>query len=83
MKHFDPAQPTEHEPDVNGFMQDVIGLVQAITVKVFLQPTTSSTPILKLCIGLFSYVSHHGQIVMGHPALTTNHVARVQLVQLV
>jgi len=46
-KHFDPAQPTEHEPDVNGFMWDVIGLAQAITVKVFIQSTISSTPILK------------------------------------
>ena len=25
-----------------------------------------------------SYVSHHGPIVMGHPALTASHVARVQ-----
>ena len=29
-------------------------------------------------VGAPSYVSHHGPIVMGHPALTTNHVARVQ-----
>ena len=47
MKHFDLVQPTEHEPDVDGFMQDVIGLVPAITVKVFIQSTISSTPILK------------------------------------
>jgi len=28
-----------------------------------------------------SYVSHHGPIVMGHPALTASHVARVQPVR--
>ena len=33
-KHYDPAKPTDHEPDVDAFLQDEIGLVQAIVVKV-------------------------------------------------
>jgi len=33
-KHFDPTNPTDHEPDVNAFERDPVGLIQAITVKV-------------------------------------------------
>jgi hypothetical protein len=33
-KHFDPAKPTDHEPDVDLFLRDEIGLVRAIVVKV-------------------------------------------------
>jgi hypothetical protein len=35
-KHYDPAKPTEHEPDVDAFLRDEIGLVRAIVVKVSL-----------------------------------------------
>jgi hypothetical protein len=33
-KHYDPAKPTDHEPDVDGYFRDEIGLVRAIVVKV-------------------------------------------------
>ena len=33
-KHYDPAKPTDHEPDVDIFLRDEIGLVRAIVVKV-------------------------------------------------
>jgi hypothetical protein len=33
-KHFDPANPTDHEPDTDAFRRDEVGLVRAITVKV-------------------------------------------------
>ena len=33
-KHYDPAKPTDHEPDVDIFLCDEIGLIQAIVIKV-------------------------------------------------
>ena len=33
-KHYDPTKPTEHEPDVDRYLCDEIGLVWAIVVKV-------------------------------------------------
>lgn len=33
-KHYDPAKPSDHEPDVDVFLCDEIGLVRAIVVKV-------------------------------------------------
>jgi len=33
-KHYDPTKPTEHEPDVDRYLHDEIGLVRAIVVKV-------------------------------------------------
>jgi hypothetical protein len=34
-KFFDPAQPDDHAPDTEDFERDVVGLIRAITVKVF------------------------------------------------
>ena len=34
MKHYDPTKPMEHEPDVDRYLRDEIGLVRAIVVKV-------------------------------------------------
>ena len=33
-KHYDPADPTAHEPEVTDFWRDEVGLVRGITVKV-------------------------------------------------
>jgi hypothetical protein len=33
-KHYDPAKPTDHEPDVDLFLRDEIGLVRTFFVKV-------------------------------------------------
>ena len=33
-KHYDPTKPTEHEPDVDRYLRDEIGLIRAIVVKV-------------------------------------------------
>ena len=33
-KHFDPADPDGHEPEIDAFICDEVGLIQAITVKV-------------------------------------------------
>ena len=33
-KHYDPAKPTDHEPNIDDFLRDEIGLIRAITVKV-------------------------------------------------
>ncbi len=33
-KHFDPAKPDDHVPDVDDFLHDEIGLIRAIVVKV-------------------------------------------------
>jgi hypothetical protein len=33
-KHFDPKEPTDHEPDIDAFQRDEVGLIRAITVKV-------------------------------------------------
>ena len=33
-KHYDPAKPMDHEPDVDIFLHDEIGLVQAIFVNI-------------------------------------------------
>src|ERR1700678_952110 len=40
-KHYDPAKPTKHEPNVDDFLRDEIGLIRAITVKVSIFPTLS------------------------------------------
>lgn len=32
-KHFDPAAPHQHEPDVNAITRDEVGLLRAIGVK--------------------------------------------------
>lgn len=33
-KHYDPAEPTIHEPDVTATQRDEVGLIRAIVVKV-------------------------------------------------
>jgi hypothetical protein len=33
-KHFNPADPDSHEPEVDTFIRDEVGLIRAITVKV-------------------------------------------------
>lgn len=33
-KHFDPASPNDHEPDIGAFVRDEVGLIRAIAVKV-------------------------------------------------
>jgi len=33
-KHYNPTKPMEHEPDVDRYLRDEIGLVRAIVVKV-------------------------------------------------
>ncbi len=33
-KHYDPADPTGHEPEVTDFWRDEVGLIRGITVKV-------------------------------------------------
>jgi hypothetical protein len=33
-KHYDPAKPTDHEPDVDLYLRDEIGLVRTFVVKV-------------------------------------------------
>lgn len=37
-KHYDPAKPTDHEPNIDDFLRDEIGLIRAITVKVSIFP---------------------------------------------
>lgn len=47
-KYYDPSKPTEHEPDIDGYLRDEIGLVRAIVVKVStLCSTFSSSLIVK------------------------------------
>ena len=33
-KHFDPKEPNIHEPDIDAFQRDEVGLIRSITVKV-------------------------------------------------
>ena len=40
-KHYDPAKPTDHEPNVDDFLRDEIGLIWAITIKVSIFPLLS------------------------------------------
>lgn len=52
-KHYDPAKPTDHEPDVDIFLRDEIGLVQAIVVNVsFLYFYCSGCSSKLICRGL-------------------------------
>ncbi|KAF8805603.1 hypothetical protein BYT27DRAFT_7104261, partial [Phlegmacium glaucopus] len=32
-KHFDPKEPNDHEPDIDAFQRDEVGLIHSITVK--------------------------------------------------
>ena len=34
-KHYDPEKPNEHEPDLDAIERDIVGLIRAITVKVY------------------------------------------------
>jgi hypothetical protein len=34
-KHFNPAKPEEHEPDLSGYERDEVGLIRAAAVKVY------------------------------------------------
>lgn len=47
-KHFDPGQPTDHEPDVNSNQRDPVGLIRAITVKVRVASATSQHMLMML-----------------------------------
>ena len=38
-KHYDPADPTGHEPEVTDFWRDEVGLIRGITVKVSILST--------------------------------------------
>ena len=36
-KHFDPKEPNIHEPDIDAFQRNKVGLIHSIMVKVGLQ----------------------------------------------
>lgn len=45
-KHYNPANPTEHEPEVDGYLRDEIGLIRAIVVKVNIPPVQFPVQVL-------------------------------------
>jgi hypothetical protein len=38
VKHYNPANLTEHKPEIDGYLRDEIGLIHAIVVKVSIPP---------------------------------------------